>query len=394
MGVRLFELRLLAASLTALWSVAAGLVLIGYRPGGPIDLLVGVAAGLPIVISLGGGIWPPAARGRRAFAGVAWLGLASALLLVPAIGGLIGQLEARGTQTLLPSIEAAYAWLLALTATSLFAGLGLARRMLGQTSMRRRRLLLGAALGLSASAISGATFAGAAIANDLALRDHPAVASRFGPTRAGDPTAGCGDPLVVAATAVVAVNLSGEVDGRSIGTVGIQGVRSGEDVRWTADVATQDVIGQYGLVRLEALTWAREPRGPWRRSDAVPGGDPTLDAQAVTSALSPENRQAAEERGLEYVEGARGRHCRIAIDGTRFAQAFPQGAWLTPHADLHRWRGQLDFWVFADGQIGQVAGSINGEALSIGRPGLQATLHVLLTATDRGSPANIVAPAE
>ena len=36
-------MRLLAASLTALWAATSLLVLVGYRPGGPADLLVGVA---------------------------------------------------------------------------------------------------------------------------------------------------------------------------------------------------------------------------------------------------------------------------------------------------------------------------------------------------------------
>src|SRR5207244_4325268 len=43
MRVRSFELRLIGAALTVLWTLAAGLVLLGYRPGGPIDLAVGVA---------------------------------------------------------------------------------------------------------------------------------------------------------------------------------------------------------------------------------------------------------------------------------------------------------------------------------------------------------------
>ena len=50
MRVRTFELRLLAAVLTTLWTIAAGLVLLGYRPGGPIDLLVGLVAASPIPI--------------------------------------------------------------------------------------------------------------------------------------------------------------------------------------------------------------------------------------------------------------------------------------------------------------------------------------------------------
>src|SRR2546425_9002556 len=114
MRVRSFELRLIAAGLTALWTLAAGLVLLGYRPGGPIDLAVGLAATLPALVAAAALIWPPAASGDRAFALTVWLGLLIGLLLVPSIGGIIGQLVARGAQTLLPSLEAAPPWFLPL----------------------------------------------------------------------------------------------------------------------------------------------------------------------------------------------------------------------------------------------------------------------------------------
>jgi hypothetical protein len=59
------------------------------------------------------------------------LGLATLLVLLPSIGGVWNQLQALGSQTLLPSLEAAYPWLLALIGTSLYAGFGQARRMIG-----------------------------------------------------------------------------------------------------------------------------------------------------------------------------------------------------------------------------------------------------------------------
>ena len=92
MRVRMFGLRLLAAVLTGLWTFAAAIVLLGYRPGGPIDGLVGLAALLPIAVSLLGLLWPPAARGDRAFAAMAWLGLGAVLLLMPSIGLVLTQL--------------------------------------------------------------------------------------------------------------------------------------------------------------------------------------------------------------------------------------------------------------------------------------------------------------
>src|SRR3990172_8701397 len=155
MRVRMFGLRLLAGVLTALWTIAGVVVLLGYRPGGPIDGVVGLVALLPIAISLLGLFWPPATRGDRAYAAVIWLGLLAALLLIPSINGVLAQVVARGPQTLLPSLEAAYSWVLALAAPSLFGGLGVARKVLGSTAMRRRRLGLGLLIALFATALSG-----------------------------------------------------------------------------------------------------------------------------------------------------------------------------------------------------------------------------------------------
>ena len=100
--MRTIELRILGLALTALWAVAFLLVLVGYRPGGPVDLAVGLAAIGPILVAVAAVTWPPVARGDRAFAAIAWLALAAILLLVPSINGLILQLEGRGPQTLIP----------------------------------------------------------------------------------------------------------------------------------------------------------------------------------------------------------------------------------------------------------------------------------------------------
>jgi len=52
--VRTFELRLIALALFVAWTVTAGLLLLAYHPGGPMDVLVGLAAGLPILVALAG----------------------------------------------------------------------------------------------------------------------------------------------------------------------------------------------------------------------------------------------------------------------------------------------------------------------------------------------------
>jgi hypothetical protein len=118
-----------------------------------------------------------------------------------------------------------------------------------------------------------------------------------------------------------------------------------------------------------------------------------VDLQVLATALRPTNLVAAEERGLEFVEGARARHCRVAVDGTTFAAAFPQLRWLAGEADLHRWRGELDYWVFTDGELGRAEGGIGGEASALELDGLQGSLRATLSAIDRDQPVTIVPPS-
>ena len=114
MRARRFELRLLGSALVAAWGLAAVLVLLAYRPGGPLDVAVGITMLVPLAIAICGVIWPPVARGRDTYPMVVALGVGSLLLLLPSIGGVLNQLQALGSQTLMPSLEAAYPWLLAL----------------------------------------------------------------------------------------------------------------------------------------------------------------------------------------------------------------------------------------------------------------------------------------
>ena len=393
MRVRTFELRLVAIGLTALWFLGALYVLLGYRPGGPIDGLVGAAATLPMAIALAAVFWPPVALGDRAFAGIVWLGLLAGLLLVPSIGGVLNQLLGRGPQTLLPSVESAYPWLLALVATSVFAGLGIARRILGETALRRSRLVGGTAIGLGLTLAAGSLFAGAAIANDVALRDQPAVSSRFGPTGGDVQPPACDGTLLTGTTAALEMHLSGDVDGRPVGSVGLTGERDGQDVRWAADVAANARLGRYGIARFGTQVWALEPPEGWTRADLAVSDDALVDVQVATTALDPGIRATAENHGLEFVEGARGRHCRVAVDGPTFLAAFPQARWLVGDDTLRRWRGQLDYWVFTDEELGRVTGSVNGPADSLQIGGIQGTIRVELDATDRDAARSIVPPA-
>jgi hypothetical protein len=391
--VRTFELRLIALVLAANWAVAAALVLIAYRPGGPIDVAVGVAALLPAVVALAGVIWPPVARGDRAFAAMLWLAAGSLLVLVPSIADVTGQLGGRGVQTLLPSVEVAYPWILGLIGTSLFTGFGIARRRLGEAAMRRRRLVRGLTLATLLAVGTGLAFTAVAMANELALRDRVASSSRFGPTDAERDPPECDGPMGIGPAANLGVHFEGTLDGRSLGTIELAGQRSVSDVRWLAYVATNIDLGLQGAASIGNDAWLRDPIAGWHRATADDVRDATLDVNAFRIALSPEARAAAQSRGVGIIEGARARQCRIAIDGPTFRAAFPQVAWLVGNADLAHWRGQLDYWVFLDGEIGRISGSVNGDAADI-RPGaLQATVRVDLTATDRDAAIRIIPPA-
>jgi hypothetical protein len=383
---------MLGVALAALWLVVFGLIMLGYRPGGPVDFLVGFAAAGPIVVALAAVRWPPVARSPRAFAAMAWLALVPILLLVPSIAGLVTQLQGRGPQTLLPSAEAAYPWAMALFLTGVFAGLGIARRRLGDRAPRQRRLLAGVALGLVATLATGSAFSAAAVYNELSLGDKAAISSRFGPT---DPTLEppqCDGPLAAGATADLLLHIDSSVDGAMIGQATLTGSRNGTDVHWDGYVAGNRLFGRVGFVRVGGRAWDMPPNYGWVELPPGQGDGNDMDRQLVLEALGPSERKVVENDGLSYVEGARARHCRVAIDGPTLRKAIPEVSLLLGNADLSRWRGMLDFWVFADGQLGQADGVATGPALGLANHALSAALHFRLIAVDRGAPITVQAP--
>jgi hypothetical protein len=397
MRVRRLGLRLIGLALVGAWGLAAALVLLAYRPGGPLDLIVGITMLLPLGIAVLGVRWPPLARREVSHALIVALGLATLLVLLPSIGGVLNQLQAYGSQTLMPSPEAAYPWLLALIGTSLFAGFGQARRVMGGMARRRQRLRLGLAIATALTLVAGTAFGGAAIANELSLRDtdRPSIGSRFGPTDIGadvEPPS-CDGAVVAGSTARLAARFVGSIDGRQSGTVDLVGHRSGVDFRWLAYVATNRELGQYGQARRGDAGWLRTPAAGWVPTLLTVVQDSTLDLRTVGVALTDGARATAEDYGIEVIERAPARRCRVSVDGSIFRSIFPPVAWLVGDHGLERWRGQLDYWIFLDGALGQVAGSVNGEASGIEEEAIQGKIEVLLTATERGRDVVIAAPA-
>lgn len=393
MRVRVFELRLLAVALSVLWAVGGIVVLIAYRPGGPVDLLVGLAALLPLPVSVASTVWPPLVRGDRASAGVFWLGLGAGLLLIPSIGGIASQVVAGGAEPLLPSPEVVYPWVLALLATSLFTGLGLTRPVFPNPGAGRRRLAASIAFALVTTTSIGAAFAGVSLADNAVLNDRPQTYSRFGPTSPEFTPPSCNKALQPAATSRVDLHLWGDVDGRGVGRVDVTGTRSGSDVDWRAQAGTTASSDkQYGLIRVGSSAWSEETGSGWASVPLNTTQNDLLDKTVFDVALSPGNRATAEDRGFDTVEGARARHCDIAIDGQTFVSSFPQITWLTANADVESWRGQLEYWVFGDGEVGRILGSVNGSAQEILPHGLLATMQVNMTATDRDARVSITPP--
>jgi hypothetical protein len=389
--VRQFELRLLAVGVTLLWAVGGGMVLLAYRPGGPVDVLVGIAGLLPLAVSLCSVLWPPLVRSGRGAAGIFWLGFASGLLLIPSIAGLGGQILSGGTQPLLPSLEVVYPWALSLLATSLFAGLGISRQLIAEVGIGRKRLSAAVAFSLVTTTAIAGLFGGLSVADAAALQDKPLANSRYGPTSPNLIPPLCSGAISVGSTARVDMDMWGDVDSKSVGTVNLTGIRNGVDFSWTAQLVRTEVFGEYGAVHLQGQSWTRSPGSGWQ-STSDPLTSDQLDATVAANALSLENRATAEDRGLEYVEGAKGRHCRVAMDGPTFAASFPQIVWLSGDASAATWRGQMDYWVFGDGQLGRIEARINGTAQNIMPHGLLATFDVRMTATDRGRPVSISAP--
>jgi hypothetical protein len=189
------------------------------------------------------------------------------------------------------------------------------------------------------------------------------------------------------------MRITGTIDGRSIGTVDVVGARRGLDFRWLAYVATNHELGQYGQARVGQSAWVRTPGRGWQQSPIDAVAQSSLDLEATQVALTYGARATAEDRGIEVIEGARARRCRVSVDGPAFRATFPQVAWLVGDDPLVHWFGQLDYWIFLDGGVGQVAGSVNGEAGGLEEGAIQGTVEVVLTATERGADTVIYPPA-
>jgi hypothetical protein len=397
MRVGTLQLRSLAAVLAALWVVAAVAILSAYRPDGPSDP-VAAAVFVPALVAAAAVACPPRAGGRAASRLVVALAVVTALLLIPTIAGLLPDADPDAPRRLVPSPEVAYALIVGLAGTSLFSGLGLARALSGEALLRRRSLVAAGLIAVLLTAVGSAAFAATVATAPVLARPG---ASAWGPTDPGLNPPACHAQLSIGPSARVEMTARGRVDTVPVGTVSVTGVRAGSDERWQATRSTHRAAGTSAYVRLGDRAWVRPDGGKWQAADGPAATREMLDRSVVREALTPERRVASEDLGVELVRGAKARHCRVALDGPTALAAFPALRWflgqdpLETAPALEDWRGDLDWWVFSDGQLGMASAVIHGPAYEGDWParGFQVTLEAQLKALDRGAPQAVDAPA-
>ncbi len=399
---RRLAMRLLGALLAGLWTGLALVVLVAYRPGGPLDLVAGLVVALPAAVTALAIPWPPVTRSWRRQAAIAWLGLFAAMLVGPLVGLVVTQLVSGGGRTLLPSPEIAYAAVLAAGASSLFASLGViaardgVRDAEGPAAVLERRpsVFAAIALALTLTALIAVLFGASVQINELALREAPVPPSRFGPTDASLPNPRCDTPLSIGPGASLEITAQAFVDDEPVGSASLTGERMGIDEHWVggADGPSGPVVT--GYTRMGDSAWLLDG-GRWVRTtpdpfDLLGLSGLTVDGPVAVAVVRPENPPVAEDVGLEVIEGAKARHCRTAIDGPTALRTLVPLRWLAGGdpvaltATLPAWRGTLDWWIFTDGQLGKAQVILNGyPGDAWPTSGLQGEIHAELRALDR-----------
>jgi hypothetical protein len=443
--LRLLWLRILAALLVVAWVAATLVILVGYRPGGRFDAFVAAAPVGGVGAAAAAGLWPPLFRSSGATAAAIWLGVGTLLIVVPTIAELASRIGSAPGGPVLPSPEVVYAWLVAMGGTNLYCGLGVSRYIVGEgrdgTATRdeaaardgtvvARRVAVGLAIAILLTGCAAVASGAAIVANEGTLAHRTPGASDWGPTDPGLTPPLCDGSLSAGASAVVEETASASAPLKAIGTASLSGIRSGSDSRWEVRVdgwpasdPAAGVAGRIGYRRVANQGWQNDEGGPWRPAPlddasptgpANPGSGPvstlapgqtpfvppnTLDQSVIVAALPARLRLAADDLGLELIGGASARHCRLAVDGPTALAAFRPlrilaGQHILSNAPaLEAWRGNLDWWVFGDGELGMAEVSVGGISPP-GWPsvGIAGTLTARLTARARGSTQAISPP--
>ena len=147
------------------------------------------------------------------------------------------------------------------------------------------------------------------------------------------------------------------------------------------------------------------PGTAWRSAQPDPFGllgdrSLTMDGPPHAVADQPRGEIVSEDLGLEHIEGARARHCRTLIDGNTALRTFLPLRWLLydgsadPGDAIPRWRGELDWWVFADGELGRAAVEVSGSSAETpwDAEGVRVVLEATLEATHRDRRVDLSVP--
>ena len=406
-------MRLLAVILTALWAVTAIVIASAYRPGGPVDIAVALACFVPVVIADMGVIWPPKKLPRVHRLALVWVWIGAVLFTLPVLYGVATTLADDGPRFLVPSVEAAYAGAIALWLTSFYSVVGIVHRRRGVRPLERRAswLAAGAAAGLTIGA--GLAFLFVAVVNERELRVEGVASSRFGPTDPDAVPPDCDAPLSLGDDARVVITAESSLDNAKRGSAVLDGRRSGSDESWGGSWDGPDGSGRQAYLRVGRRAWLNgdtdDPRAPartWREVRPNPFGlsgedGLTMDGPPYSLAALPRGEIVAEDLGLEHIEGARARHCRTFIDGTTAMDTFLPLRWLLydgddrPEGAISRWRGELDWWVFTDGELGFATVEVSGplSETPLDDEGVRVVLTAELSATHRDRPMDVAGPS-
>ena len=152
--------------------------------------------------------YPPLAVGDRSSVVMGWLGVLACLVLIPVLFGAFEAQTSGDASLTVPSPEAMYAGTAALVLTCLFAGLGIARRLVGESADRQRRLIVGTTLAMALTLATGSLLGGAILVNGLALEAAAPPSSIYGPVGTATTPPLCEGALTAGAYAVVDITAS------------------------------------------------------------------------------------------------------------------------------------------------------------------------------------------
>jgi hypothetical protein len=404
-------MRLLAIVLTGLWAVTAIVIASAFRPGGAVDIAVALACFVPVAIADIGVVRPPAHLSPRHRTVLIWVWLLAVLLVASVTYGIATTLGGDRPRALVPSLEVAYAGALALFTMAFFSVVGFVHRRLGERPLARRGTVVSVLAAVGLSALAGLAFLFVGYVNERDLRADLPSASRFGPTDPGVEPPFCNDPVALGTNAVVTIEARSSVDGVARGSAVIEGERSALNESWGGSWEGPDGNGQQAYLRDGSRAWlndthddASAPGTSWHESTPDPfdlfgATSLTLDGPPHAVVDAPRGEIIAEDLGLEHIEGARARHCRALIDGNTALETFLPLRWLLYDrsdlaAAIPHWRGEIDWWVFADGELGLATVEVSGSRAetSWDVEGVRAVLEARLEAVDRDQPIDIAAP--